>query len=431
MNPNLIALQILQRVFIQGESLSHVIPQELKKNQNSAGLIKEICFGVNRWYGQLNFILNKLISKPLKAKDSDINLLIMIGLYQLIYLSVPQHAVVNQVVTVCDILKKSWAKGLTNATLRQFLRKKTELLNLANKNELASFSHPTWLINKIKKDWPNNWTKILKSNNERPPLMLRVNSAKIKRDDYLLLLKNADITAYDDLAINTCITLEKPQSVNTIPKFPEGYVSVQDGAAQAVIDWMDLQNNQYVLDACAAPGGKTCSMLENNANIQITAVDISSERTQQITENLQRLDLKATVLTSDICELDKWWNKKLFDRILVDAPCSSSGVIRRHPDIKWLRQPDDILNLQKQQLKILSALWSTLKTDGLIIYTTCSIFPEENDQVIAQFIANHPDAKIDLIEPQIGQRLEYGVQVLPDKYDGFYYSRLKKMTSAQ
>lgn len=429
--PRIAALKILKDVCHKNISLSEALSKSIKSD--NIAFTKEITFGVLRWYEQLHWLCQQLLSNGKQTLNQDIELIILIGLYQLRYCRLPSHAAVNSTVTMCDSLKKTWAKGLVNAILRNYLRQQEALdkkiLSLAN----IQYSHPQWLINKIRQAYPDNWQSILEANQQHAPLTLRINARQTTREDYQHLLHQAEISNKKGALSAQAILLEHARSIEELPKFKEGFCSVQDEAAQLAAHLLDLKNGLKVLDACAAPGGKSCHLLEL-ADINLLAIDKDVERCKKITENLQRLRLAAQVKCADAADPDSWWDKQLFDRILLDAPCSALGVIRRHPDIKLHRQANDIKALANEQQKILAKLWPLLKPGGILLYATCSILPEENQQQIEHFLAKNSDAVLDPIHfAELKQNLSQNggimdLQILPSllEMDGFYYAKLIK-----
>jgi 16S rRNA (cytosine967-C5)-methyltransferase len=351
------------------------------------------------------------------------------GLYQLLYTRIPPYAAINETVNAASNLNKEWAKGFINATLRNFLKQKDKILASISQSKEASYSHPGWLIQKITDAWPDMSDTILTANNQYPPFCLRVNPLKIAREEYLFLLQKANLEAFIIPYTKQGLILTQAVDVSLLPKFAEGFVSIQDGASQLAAELLAPEDNETILDACAAPGGKTCHILELQPNLkQLTAIDVDQTRLTKVTENLARLHLTAKVICHDVSHLS-WWDKNLFDRILLDAPCSALGVIRRHPDIKLLRQPSDLAQLTTIQSKILTAIWETLKPGGTLIYTTCSILPEENERILLSFMKNHPDCEEQTIIAEWGLAKECGRQILPGMYpgmDGFYFAKLRK-----
>lgn len=426
-NPRLIATHALRRVIYQSESLSDVLSDSSIQDCDEKALIQDICFGNLRYFEIINVILKELLTKPLKNKDKDIECLLRVGLYQLIYQRIPNHAAVNETVSVTKNLKKKWSRGLVNGVLRSFLRDQDKLLAQANQQTKRAL--PPWLLQRIKKAWVNDWQDIVIASNQKAPMTLRLNINQIDRQNYLDTLNTKDITAIPVQYSQTAIQLEQARNVYDLPEFENGLVSVQDAAAQYAGQILDCQTGMRVLDACAAPGGKTGHILETAEQLDVTAVDNKQQRLKRVDENLQRLKQQANCICADVADTNLWWNQDPFDRILLDAPCSATGVIRRHPDIKLLRKDSDIANLQQLQQHILRSLWTLLKIGGRLLYATCSILPEENEQQIAAFLVEQKDVKVCSIEAQWGIPLQYGRQILSGQQsmDGFYYALLEKL----
>ncbi len=423
MNSRQISAKVIVNV-LSGQSLTAALEEawELIEAPQDKAFIQAICYGTIRYYYRLDFILNKLVHKPIK--DSQVKALALIGLYQLQFMRVKAHAAVSE--TVAVMKKKQWAKSLLNAVLRRYLREQAELEALADKH--VAYNHPDWMIKAIKADWPEQAAAIFAENNQSPPMILRVNQHFCSREAYLALLAAENIEATALTTSKDAILLTAPVLVNKLPKFSEGWASVQDGAAQLAASLLDIQTGQRVLDICAAPGGKTAHILEQHENIKVAAVDIDGKRLERVKENLQRLHLQAELLIADASEPEKWWDGKPFERILLDAPCSALGVIRRHPDIKLLRRADDIDELQLLQAKILAAAWRMLAVDGILVYATCSILKQENEQQIKAFLQTHEDAEELVIEADWGISRPFGRQIVTGQQsmDGFYYARLRK-----
>ena len=427
MNTRLIAARALSRVLQDGQSLTAVLESALKavESGKDRAFIQALCYGVCRTYHRLDFILSELLDKPLK--DQDVKALALVGLYQLKYMRVKPHAAVSE--TVLAARKKPWAKALINALLRSYLREQESLEQKADKVQHAAVSHPDWLIKRIEADWPQQAQQILLENNQQPPMALRVNLARISRDQYLQLLSEQGIEAVSVDFCPSAIILDKPVAVDLLPGFAEGLVSVQDTAAQLAAGLLDVQPGHRVLDVCAAPGGKTAHILEHQPQLkELVAVDVDESRLQRVSETLQRLKLPATLVVGDAANPQEWWDDQLFDRILLDAPCSALGVIRRHPDIKLLRRAEDIEPLQALQKNILNAVWPLLAPGGIMLYATCSILKQENEQQIDAFLAEHPDAVELPIDAAWGFAGSHGRQIMTGEsaMDGFYYARLGK-----
>jgi len=392
-------------------------------------LAQALCFGVIRHYYSLDFILNTLLDKQLKKKDCDVKALIMIGLYQLDHMRTPAHAAVSASVESCEELKKPWAKNLVNAVLRRYQREHDKFTELIKANETAKNEHPAWLLDSLKDEYPEHWQSIVRGNNLAPPMSLRVNSRKTDRDSYLKKLQAAGIEVHKSNFIQTSVVLTHPMGVEALPDFAEGHVSVQDLAAQLAIPLLGPQAGERILDACSAPGGKLAHLLEAIPTLQeVVAIEKEPHRFKKLEGTLKRLGLSATLIQNDARAVDDWWDKQLFDRILIDAPCSASGVIRRHPDIKYLRTAEDVRNSTVLQAEILDALWPLLSKGGKLLYITCSVFKAENDEQIAAFTNKHNDAYSIPIQANWGMATEYGRQILPgdNAMDGFYYAQLQK-----
>lgn len=423
---------ILNKLLSQEGSLANLLTRPISgEGVQEFPLLQEICFGTCRWYYQLDAILKLLMTKPLKAKDGDLRCLLLIGLYQLHFLRVPSYAVVNETVAATQALGKGWAKGLINGVLRNFLRDEESLVEKAQDTPSSKFAHPEWFIKRMMNARPDDWQTILQANNQHPPMTLRVNESRLSREAYLSLLSEAAIPARSGLLASSCIYLESPCSVDTLPGFADGLVSVQDEASQLIPALLRLEKGASVLDACAAPGGKTSHILESGHSLaKVVAIDNDARRLEKLDQNLLRLNLSAQVIVADAGDVSHWWDEEPFDRILLDAPCSATGIIRRHPDIKILRRPDDLGKLRQIQNTLLSQLWTCLKPGGLMLYSTCSVLPEENSEIVAAFLQRQSDAKHEEIQAQWGVECPHGRQLLPhsDGNDGFYFATLRKST---
>ena len=437
MVPRLAAVRVLQQVIDEGQSLSAQLAQILPRVEaTDRGLVQEICYGVLRWLPQLDAILEKLLKKPIKRKDIDIELLLLVGIYQLQHLNLPDYAAISETVDVTHKLRKQWAKGLVNGVLRNFQRDGEKIvtgINTYGESDESKYLHPQWLIGKIKKGWPDNWQQILEANNQRPPLTLRVNRLESDRTAFCERLDDAKSEYHTDPFSQSGVTLSKPISVEKIPGFMDGSASVQDGAAQLAAELLAAKSGEQILDACAAPGGKTAPILEIAPECELTALDQDPLRLERVEENLERLGLTAHVIVGDAANPDDWWDGELYDRILLDAPCSATGVIRRHPDIKVLRHPDDIDTLVVLQKQILDALWNLLKPGGTLLYATCSILPQENSRQIDNFIDRTVDVKTIPIEAKWGIQSGVGRQIFPGEngMDGFFYALLRKIDEGE
>ncbi|MEM8593654.1 MAG: 16S rRNA (cytosine(967)-C(5))-methyltransferase RsmB [Pseudomonadota bacterium] len=445
--PRLIAVYILRDIITQNASLSQLDAQSHSLSAQDKSFVQAVCYGACRYFEVLDGCIDQLMKKPLKEKDADIFAVLISAAYQLLYMRVPAYAAINTAVETTRALKKKWACKMVNGVLRNLERQHETLMKQLNPAQTVS--HPQWLFDRIHADWPEHADAILDANNLQAPMYLRV-SPTVPREDYLTRLTDAlPVNAYrdgDDSAEQpaktpettsdshqSCnfsihgIRLAQPVNVLALPSFEEGLVSVQDEAAQLASLVLAPNDGDYVLDACAAPGGKSCHLLEL-ADIELLALDIDPMRCDKIEENLERLQLQAAVQVADASDVEAWWDERLFDRILLDTPCSASGVIRRHPDIKLLRTTDDITALNEIQTQLLDALWPTLKQGGRILYATCSVFHSENEAQIDAFLSRHKDVKVIPIDADWGVQLAHGRQLLPSEGgpDGFYYALLEK-----
>jgi 16S rRNA (cytosine967-C5)-methyltransferase len=429
MNLRNIAAQILLRVLKDGQSLTVALESLLSnvEDNKQRAFVQAICYGVCRQYYRLDFLVEQLVSKPLRNKDMDIKVLLLIGLYQLQYMRVKPHAAVSE--TVAAEKKKSWAKALINGVLRQYLREQDALEQLADDNQQARLSHPDWMIRLIENSWPQTAEQILRENNQPAPMVLRVNLRQGTRADYLNCLVEHGIAAQAVNCCDTAILLDQAMAVELLPGFNDGKVSVQDSAAQLAVRLLDVQAGHKVLDMCAAPGGKTAAILERQPAVKsMLAIDIDEVRLLRVKENLERLKLQAETQVADASTAGDWSEPEAFDRILLDAPCSALGVIRRHPDIKLLRRESDIEALQYLQNKILNVAWDLLVPGGILLYATCSVLKQENEWQIESFLKQHSDAVEIKIEAEWGLSRPFGRQIVTGdgQMDGFYYARLCK-----
>ncbi|PHM29523.1 16S rRNA (cytosine(967)-C(5))-methyltransferase RsmB [Xenorhabdus budapestensis] len=419
-----IAATAISQVLEQGQSLSSVIPElQQKVSDKDKALLQELCFGVMRVLPQLEWFISQLMAKPLKGKQRVFHYLIMIGMYQLTYTRIPAHAALAETVNGAISLKRPQLKGLINGVLRQFQRQQQELVEQAN-NNVSHHLHPKWLLARIQKAYPQDWKNIVDANNQKPPMWLRVNQLHYSANQYIALLQEANIAAELDKNYPNAIRLLTPCSVNILPGFDKGWVTIQDRSAQGCAELLMPRDEEKILDLCAAPGGKTTHVLEIAPNSKVLAIDIDEQRIKRVKENLQRLSLHAVVKTGDGRLPHEWAAGEQFDRILLDAPCSATGVIRRHPDIKWLRRNEDIDQLVTLQSEILDAIWPYLKKNGTLVYATCSILPNENSEQIKAFLERHADAELS----GTGTLETPGIQITPETIggDGFFYARLTK-----
>ena len=426
------AARVLVQVVSGGRSLADALPDAVQavSDARQRALVQELSYGTLRWFYRLDVQLQQLMQKPLKQRDVDVRCLLLIGLYQLTQLAMPQRVAVNETVQATEALKKPWARGLVNAVLRNFQRRADSLEVMLDTDAAVKFAHPAWFIERLQADWPHDWEAILTANNERPPFSLRVNQRRVPRDEYLDELLARSIEAVPLPHIATGLMLKKPVAVENLPGFSAGEVSVQDGAAQLAAVLLSLAPGQRVLDACAAPGGKTAHILEVEPEIDgLTAIDIDGRRLRRIEENLARLSLHAELQQGDAGEPAAWWDGQPYDRILLDVPCSATGVIRRHPDIKLLRKPGDVATLVSGQARLLQALWPLLSPGGMLLYSTCSVLFDENSGQVAHFLERQTDAAVLSINAAWGRGCMHGRQIFPgeDEMDGFYFACLQKL----
>ena len=423
------ALEVLVEVLCHGHSLGRCFETRppLPERRDNA-LVKEICYGVLRRLRPLEHVLETLLHRRLAADDRDVSIALLIGLYQLIYTRVGAHAAVSTSVALARHVGKPKASALVNGVLRNFLRRRKELTGRIARSESPERSHPQWLAAAVRDAWPSRWREVLLANDSHPPMTLRANALRKRREDYLERLRELGIEARPAPHCDHGITLNRPVDVMEVPGFLAGEVSVQDAAAQLAAPLLDPSPGARVLDACAAPGGKCAHLLETDPSLRLTALDIDRERTRRIEGTLERLGLSAAVHCADARESARWWDGVPYRFILVDAPCSATGVIRRHPDLKWLRRPGDADRLASQQFRILASVWPLLARGGALLYATCSVLPTENDDVVTRFLADHPDAKPGAIDAIWGIATRHGRQILPgeDGMDGFFYARLVK-----
>jgi 16S rRNA (cytosine967-C5)-methyltransferase len=430
-NPRLLAAQALTSVLCHQGSLASSLPKALDAAEHGdRALIQQLCYGTCRHFPQLELIAEQLLHKPMKPQDQDIYALILMGLYQIKAMRTPDHAAVDATVQAAKASGKRWADKLINGVLRSYIRGGADLEEVLNEHDAYRYNHPQWIISKLSNHWPDHWQDILAANDPQGALTLRVNTRKITREDYLLALAEAGHPASACQYSHVGVQLEKASDVIQLPGFEEGWFSVQDEAPQLCADLLELEAGHRVLDACAAPGGKTCHLLEVE-DVSVVAVELEERRIGRMKDNLFRMDLQAQILCADASEPDQWWDGEAFDRILLDAPCSATGVIRRNPDIKVLRTNEDILELSQLQLKLLTNLWPLLKPGGYLLYATCSVLRQENDRLVSRFLKQQPQARHCAIDADWGLPLDIGRQLLPNpaSHDGFYYAKLHKPLS--
>ena len=415
-----VAAQLVARVLDERVAADELLP-EAEVTPRDRSLLAALVFGALRWHYRLEWQATQLLNKPLEPSQSALAALLRVGLLQLQELRIPAHAAVSATVDATALLGLRRARGLVNAVLRRFQREHERLQNADLQTEEARFAHPSWLIDSIRADHPADWRALLAANNAPAPMWLRVNLLRTTRADYLAELERAGMAAEAAPDVASAVRLAEPAAVEALPQFAAGHVSVQDLSAQRAADFLELAPGQRVLDACAAPGGKTGHILEALAGRgEVWAVDRDAARLGLVRGNLERLGLTATLLAGDATAPEAWWDGRAFDRILIDAPCSATGVIRRHPDIKVLRRPADVERAAALQGRLLRALWPLLAAGGRLVYATCSVLRKENQAQIEAFRAAGP-----AIEPAAGVA---SVQLLPEEArgDGFYYAWLRK-----
>lgn len=429
------AARVVDAVVKHGTSLDAALIQAaVRVPEAGHSQLRLFSYGTLRRYWRLSDWLDALLERPLRARDSEITALLAVGLFQLSETRIPDHAVVSETVEAARQLRRPAHAPLVNAVLRRFVRDR--LVDRPPSNDEAKYDHPQWLLNTLVADWPDDWHAIVAANNERAPMWLRVNRRHGTAGDYLERLQRRDIDGSLLSGAPQALRLADAVAVEELPGFGEGHVSVQDAAAQLAAPWLLAGTGGRVLDACAAPGGKSGHLLELDADrIDLTCVDADEARLGDVAANLARLGFDATLRTADASKPQTWWDGEPYDAILVDAPCSATGVIRRHPDIKLLRRPSDIAGFAARQSGMLEALWPLLAPGGRLLYVTCSVVAAENDLVVGRFLDARGDAEEeqalhnnnirDLMRPKA-----HGYQVLPGSngMDGFYYASLRKVS---
>ncbi|AMF95659.1 16S rRNA (cytosine(967)-C(5))-methyltransferase RsmB [Vibrio fluvialis] len=424
MNVRAAAAQVLFQVVDKGQSLSMALPaaqQNIRPRDHA--LLQEICYGALRYLPRLESIANALMDNPLKGKQRVFHHLILVGIYQLSFMRIPAHAAVGETVEGAQDLKGPRLRGLINAVLRNYQRNQEQLDAQAVSHNAGKYGHPSWLLKLLQSAYPQQWEAIVEANNSKAPMWLRVNHQHHDRDAYQALLNNENIDSSVHSQAEDALKLAAPCDVTKLPGFEKGWVSVQDAAAQLSLHYLQPQDGELILDCCAAPGGKTAHILERTQGSEVVAIDCDDTRLKRVHDNLKRLNLSAKVVCGDARYPQEWWQGSQFDRILLDAPCSATGVIRRHPDIKWLRRAEDIAALAELQREILDVMWQQLKPGGTLVYATCSITPQENVLQVKDFLARTSDAQL------VGSELDNpGRQILPgeEDMDGFYYAVLTK-----
>lgn len=427
-DPRVVAVFAVKAVIQNQRSLSDVLPEILGDVNQDAGLIHELTAGTLRWWWHLSMQVDQRLNKPLKLKDFDIYCLMVVGLYQIKFTRIPDHAAVSQTVSCAKSLGKQWSGKLVNAVLRGFIREQDQMDKKFKDDPVFQFSYPRWMIETLQRDWPDDWKEILAANNQPKALTLRVNSSQttVNSVHSTLQSQGIDLSMTKDSPVGLRINDKSKIWRNDLWK--QGHISVQDESAQLVAYALELKPGMRVLDACAAPGGKSCHFLELEPELELLALEKDATRITRLKENLQRSNFECKTQIADAADLDSWWDGDLFDIILLDAPCSGSGVIHKHPDIKHLRRETDIEQSVQIQQQLLDKLWSVLKSGGSLLYCTCSVFRQENDQQAQWFIDKHSNAQEIPLDNRFGKQMDVGRQRLPSKNDadGFYYAGFSK-----
>ncbi|HKZ09987.1 MAG TPA: 16S rRNA (cytosine(967)-C(5))-methyltransferase RsmB [Rhodanobacteraceae bacterium] len=427
-----LAAEVLADVALRGASLrEHLQPAQSKLvDARDRAFLTALCNEGARWWLRFDKALDGLLQRPLREREPALHALLVLGLVQLEVLHLPPHAAVAATVEATRALQRGGFSKLVNAVLRRWLRERDGLNATLNREQSTRFAHPRWLVEALAHDWPDQVEDILAKNNQPSPPMLRVNPRRATREAVLLELAEAGIRAQPHPWLRDALQIDAHADLARLPGFTKGHFSVQDGAAQCAADLMDLHDGMRVLDACAAPGGKACHMLEH-ADLELLALEREPARASSIRSNLERLHLSCELRNGDAGDPAAWWDRKPFDRILLDAPCSATGVIRRHPDIKLHRRASDIPQRAREQARLLEALWPLLARHGRLVYATCAVLHEENERVVAGFIDAHPDAHPEPCDLPVGRPTGAGWQILPGEggLDGMYYAVIAKTYS--
>jgi 16S rRNA (cytosine967-C5)-methyltransferase len=426
-NPRMAALKALSEVLDEHKNLGDSEALAYIQDSRDGALARNLAYGVLRWLSALQWLAAELLAKPIKKRETDVQRLVLIGLQQLWHDQTASHAAVNETAECARVLAKPWAVGLINAVLRRFQRERESLLR-SMEQAGKQYAHPDWLLKEIQQDWPGQWREVIDANNRQAVLWMRINRQKADEPALLSQLKDAGFATGAHAFARDAISISPAAAVARIPGFEAGWLSVQDPAAQLARDLLDPSSGDRILDACAAPGGKTAHLLESCAGLDLTVLDRQPHRLEQIRENLERLGLSAATLAADALQAGTWWNGKKFHKILLDAPCSATGVIRRHPEIKWLRSSAQMAAVVRTQAGLLAALWPLLEPGGMLVYATCSILKRENTQQIQQFLAQHTDAVLEEPVVEWGTAGPLGRQIMPGEagMDGFFYAVLRK-----
>jgi len=427
-NPRIAALNALSEVLDENRNLAESVALSQVRDSRDNALARHLAYGVLRWLTALEWLANALLSKPIKKRERDVQRLLLIGLHQLWHDKTASHAAVNETAECARLLGKQWAVGLINAVLRRFQREREQHLTKLGQT-MHAFAHPDWMLSEIQHDWPGDWRKIVEANNRQAPLWMRINRRHSDPATQLQELKAAGFEVEHHPYAPDAISINPAVMVGKIPGFEKGLLSVQDPAAQLAKELLQPGPGERILDACAAPGGKAAHLLESCPGIELTVLDRSAKRVEQIRQNFKRLGLSAETMVTDATDVGHWWNGTKFNKILLDAPCSATGVIRRHPEIKWLRSHHQIDTVVEAQAGLLASLWPLLEPGGMLLYATCSILKRENSQQIQQFLEKNTDAICDVPVVEWGTIEPCGRQVMPGeaRMDGFFYAVLRKV----
>jgi len=424
------ALKMLESILDSGHNISEAETENTLADARDRAFARHLVYGVLRWLTALQWLADQLLKKPLRQKDRDINRLLLIGLFQLWKGDGAAHAAIHESAESARKAGKPWAVSVINAVLRRFQREQADWIARLEKRP-ERLAHPIWLLDMLQVDWPQDWEKIAGANNQPGELWLRLNR-RFNPNETIEALKEGGFTVELHADVADAVKISPAVAVSALPGFNQGKLSVQDPAAQLAAGLLQPESGQRLLDACAAPGGKACHILESCTDLSLTAIDLSKTRLDRVQENLDRLGFgnrpEVNLLAADAANPDNWWDGIPFDRILLDAPCTATGVIRRHPEIKWLRSPEQVAEAVKQQAHLLKQLWPLLKGGGILLYATCSVLRVENSKQIQQFLEQNPDAEQMEIDAQWGRKLDAGRQTLPgeQEMDGFFYARLRK-----
>jgi len=426
-NPRIATLNALSEVLDSNKSLADSKALSQLQNSRDNAFARNLTYGVLRWLNALDWLAGELLVKPLKKRERDVQRLILLGLQQLWHDQTASHAAINETAECARLLGKPWAVGLINAVLRRFQREQ-ELLLIKLEQTWQHHAHPDWMLKEIQNDWPDKWRSIVDANNLQAPLWLRINRQRADESTLRKDMETAGFEVCDHPFARDAISISPAAAVSKIPGFEKGWLSVQDPAAQLARDLLDPRTGDRILDACAASGGKTAHLLESNPGIELTALDRQAKRLEQIHQGLDRLGLKAGTQLADAANVGQWWNGEKFNKILLDAPCSATGVIRRHPEIKWLRSRDQVNSAAETQIGLLTALWPLLEAGGTLVYATCSVLKRENNQQIQIFLEQHADAVAEVPQVKWGTAEPHGRQIMPGeaRMDGFFYAVLRK-----